>query len=100
MQGFWVLSMTLLLVGCSVNPPVQEFTLAKTAMDAAQVAGAPKYAPALWFKAEDSYRKGEGAFKQGDFKNAKVHFDESLDFSERAENKARYDKRKSGEDLP
>lgn len=89
-----------LVVGCAVNPPVQEFTLARTALNAAQTAGAPKYAPGLWFKAEENYRKGENAFKSGDFEVAKGLFEESQDYSERAENKARYDKRKSGEELP
>lgn len=98
-QGLLVVVM-LMLAGCSVNPPVQEFALAKTAKDAAQASGAEKYAPTLWFKAEENYRKGEGAFKKGDFKSAKIFFEESMDLSERAENKARYDKKKSGEDLP
>lgn len=98
-QGL-TLFLMILMVGCAVNPPVQEFTLARTALDAAQVSGAAKYAPSLWFKAEENYRKGENAFKKGDFEVAKGFFVESQDFAERAENKARYDKRKSGEDLP
>lgn len=86
--------------GCAVNPPVQEYTIARTALSAAQTSGASKYAPSLWFKAEENYRQGETAFQKGDFKVAKQYFVESQDFSERAENKARYDKRKQGEDVP
>lgn len=89
-----------MLVGCAVNPPVQEFTLARTALLAAQTSGASKYAPSLWFKAEENYRQGENAFKKGNFEVARKYFGDSQDFSERAENKARYDKRKLGEDLP
>ena len=89
-----------LMVGCAVNPPVQEFTLARTALNAAQTSGASKYAPSLWFKAEENYRQGENAFKKGKFEVAKQYFTESQDYSERAENKARYDKRKLGEDIP
>lgn len=89
-----------MLVGCAVNPPVQEFTLARTALQAAQTSGAAKYAPSLWFKAEENYRQGENAFKKGNFEVARRYFADAQDFSERAENKARYDKRKLGEDLP
>lgn len=88
------------LTGCSQNPPLQEYTLAKTALDAAQNAGSSKYAPSLWFKAEENYREGESFFKNGYFEKAAMHFNQSIDFSEKAENKARYEKRKMGEELP
>jgi hypothetical protein len=88
------------LVGCAVNPPVQEYTIARTALTAAQTSGASKYAPNLWFKAEENYRQGENAFQKGDFEVAKQYFVDSQDFSERAENKARFEKRKQGEDIP
>lgn len=99
-QGILSIFLLSLLVGCAVNPPVQEYTLARTALNAAQNAGASKYAAGIWFKAEENYRQGENAFKKGQFEVARQYFLESQDYSERAENKARYDKRKSGEDLP
>lgn len=99
-RGSLLIFLISLLVGCAVNPPVQEYTLARTALNAAQTSGASKYSPGLWFKAEENYRQGENAFKKGQFETAKQYFIESQDFSERAENKARYDKKKSGEDLP
>ncbi len=85
------------VVGCAVNPPVQEYALARTALEAAKVAGAEKYSPSIWFKAEEAYRVGEAQFSKGKFEEARQHFADTLDLSERAENKARYDKRKSGE---
>lgn len=99
-QGVFSLFLISLVGGCAVNPPLQEYTLARTAVQAAQSTGASKYAPALWFKAEENYRQGENAFKKGNFEVAKQYFVDAQDYSERAENKARYDKRKSGEDLP
>lgn len=86
--------------GCAQNPPLQEYTLAKTALDAAQNAGGAKYAPSLWFKAEENYREGESLFKNGHFDQATIRFNQSIDFSEKTENKARYEKRKMGEELP
>ena len=99
-QGLIAVFLITLAAGCAVNPPVQEYTLARTALKAAQTSGAAKYAPGLWFKAEENYRQGENSFKKGEYEVAKNHFVESQDFSERAENKARYDKRRLGEDLP
>lgn len=86
-----------IVVGCAVNPPVQEYTLARTALEAAKTAGAEKYSPSVWFKAEEAYRLGENKFSKGQFEEARGYFVDTLNLSERAENKARYDKRKSGE---
>jgi hypothetical protein len=99
-QWFLFLFLSWTLSACAVNPPVQEYTIARTALTAAQTSGAGKYAPGLWFKAEENYRQGETAFQKGDFDVARQYFTDSQDFSERAENKARYDKRKLGEELP
>ncbi len=88
------------LSGCTSKPPLEEYTLAKTALDSAQTSGANKFAPGFWFKAEDSYRKGEQSFKDGRFEESKKHFELSREFSEKAENKARFDRSKSGEDFP
>lgn len=86
--------------GCTQKPPLSEYTLAKTALDAAQSAGSPKFAPGLWYKAEENYRSGENAFRKGDYEEAKNYFDLSVDYSEKAENKARFDKKRLGDDLP
>ncbi len=89
-----------LFAGCASNPPLEEYTLAKTALDAAQNSGANKYAPGYWFKAEETYRQGEVAFRNGQFEESKELFVQSKNFSEKSENKARFDRAKSGEDFP
>ena len=99
-QSVLILFLIGFLGGCSINPPVQEYTIARTALTAAQTSGANKYAPGLWFKAEENYRQGETAFQKGKFEVAKQYFIDSQDYSERAENKARFEKRKLGEDIP
>lgn len=90
----------LSLIACSTNPPLEEYTLAKTALEAAQASGANKFAPGFWFKAEESYRLGEQKFKDGKYEESKIHFVQAQDFAEKAENKARFDRSKSGDDFP
>lgn len=82
------------LVACSTNPPLQEYTIARTAIDAAKQYEADRYSPSLWYQAEENYRRGVLAFKQEDFDQAKKFFSKAKQFAEKAENKAR--KEKSG----
>jgi hypothetical protein len=95
-----VFPLVFLLASCAEKPPVEEYTLARSAVDAAQNSSATKYAPGLWYKAEENYRQGETLFKKGSFDQAKEYFITAQDYAERAENKARYEKKRLGEDLP
>ncbi len=51
--GVMVLAVALVAVGCA-KPPQQEIDAAKAALDAAQQAEAPKYAPEAWDKAQQA----------------------------------------------
>jgi hypothetical protein len=42
--------------------PVDEYTIARAAMEGARESEAPRYAPAFWYKAEQAYREGEKFF--------------------------------------
>jgi hypothetical protein len=95
-----LLALLFLVAGCATNPPVVEFTLARTAMQSAQEADAPRYAPSLWHEAEEAYRRGEESYRREDFSTAAAYFEKSRRFSERSENSAKLQKQKSGEDAP
>ncbi len=91
----WIGSVVLasaLLVGCAINPPLEEYTIARTAIDAAKQYKSDRYSPSLWYQAEENYRRGQLAFRQEDFKVAKSFFLKAKQFAERAENKARKEK--------
>ncbi len=87
------------LIACAEKPPVEEYTLARSAIQAAQAAGSNKYSPSLWFRAQEFYRRGENSFKGGIFDEARENFVEAKNFAERAENKSFYEKKKLGEDI-
>ena len=90
----------MLLVACATSPPVEDYTLARAAMDAARDADAPKYAPSLWFKAEESYRVGQLSYRDRRFATARTQFLNARDLAEQAENAARLRRFQSGETIP
>lgn len=95
-----VLVLALLLGACASSRPLEEFTLARTAVDSARKVGAPHFSPAFWYKAQRHYRKGMGYFKGGTYRRARSHFIEARKYAEKAENKTRIDKFQFGEPLP
>lgn len=88
------------VVGCAAPPPVEAYTLARTAMKSAKTAESGRYASGYWYKAEEYYRKGQKAFKQYDYAQAKVHFERARAYAEKAENVTRLKKFQSGELAP
>ncbi len=82
----------LIFVGCTSNPPLREYTLARTALDSARRIEAVRVAPAFFHKAEESYRKAELQFKKEQFDEAKDQFVMARDYAEKAENAARVQK--------
>jgi hypothetical protein len=87
-------------VGCASPPPVESYTLARSALKAAKTAEAGRHAAADWYKAEEFYRKGEKAYKISDYGEAKIDFDKAKMYAERAENITRLKKFQSGEFAP
>jgi len=87
-------------VGCASNPPEKEYTIAKTALEAARKSESARFAPSEFHHAEESYRKGEIFFKRGDFGDAKRMFNDSVEYSEQAEDAARIQRSKTGDDIP
>ena len=80
--------------------PVEEYNLARAAHDAAKDADCVRYAPSLWFNAEQAYRDGQKAYHDRRYKEAKESFDLARQYAEQAENTARLARRESGDVAP
>ena len=88
------------LVSCqTMDPPVEEWTLARAALEAAKSVQAAKYSPGYWHQAEDSYRKARVLMKDENYKEAQEEFVTARKAAERAENSARIKRQQSGEVL-
>lgn len=80
--------------------PVDEYTIARSAMDGARESEAPRFAPALWYKAEQAYREGETFFKERAYEEATKRFTQARILAEQAENAARLSRFESGDLAP
>jgi hypothetical protein len=95
--GFFI---CLLSVGCqSVEPPLEEWVLARAAFDAAKSVQAAKYSPGYWHQAEESYKKARLLYKEESFSEAKLEFLAARKAAEKAENSARMKRFQNGEVL-
>ena len=83
---------------CAGRPPFLEYTLARSAIKAAQAANSDKHAVAYWTKALKYYKNGEQRYESRDYISSKRFFNESVKWAEKAENLSRY-KISSGEAL-
>lgn len=90
----------LFLSGCvTTPPPVEEYTLARAAMDAAKVVEAARYSPGFWHQADEAYRQAEIFYKDHEYSDAKKEFLKAKQAAEKAENSARLIRQKNGEVL-
>lgn len=69
-------------------------------MDGARDSEAARYAPALWYKAEQAYREGESYFRDREFGAAADRFEQARSYAEQAENAARLARYTSGDSAP
>jgi hypothetical protein len=74
--------------------------LARAAVEAAKDADAPRYAPNLWYKAEEAYLLGQRLYKDRRFESARDAFVDAKYNAERAENSARLSRFQSGDAVP
>jgi len=88
------------LAGCVTYIPVDEYNLARTAYEAALDADASRYAPSLWFNAEQTYRGAQKSFKERNFGEARYKFTQARLYAEQAENIARLARHQSGDTVP
>lgn len=95
------LSLFLALAGCVVPPaPYEDYALARAAVQAAQEADSARYVTAIYRRAEDSFRNGQKAFKDGDNLEAKKFFRSAIQLAEKAENMTKLKKFQSGDSFP
>ena len=90
----------LALTACVTKIPVDEYTMARAAYDAAKDADAARYAPALWFNAESAYREAQKSYRERRYDIAEKLFVEAKELAEKAENAARLARYQSGEIVP
>jgi hypothetical protein len=89
------------LTACiSPPPPYEDYTIARTAIHAAQEVDSARFAAGWWAKAEESYRKGEQAYREVEFEEAKKLFKNATKYAERAEDATRMKKFESGDSFP
>lgn len=100
MKFLWGVLFSLVLVGCVTSPPpVEEYTLARAALEAARSVEAARHSPGYYHQAEEAYRKGRLLYEEREFDRALEQFAKARTAAERAENSARLIRMKSGEVL-
>ncbi len=91
---------TLALTGCVTAFPIDEYNLARAAFESARDSEAIRYAPALWYNTEETYREGEKAYRERKFDLATEKFVEAKELGEQAENASRIARHQSGDVVP
>jgi hypothetical protein len=85
------------LVGCVGPAPREDYSLAKTALDAARTAQAEKFAPGLMGEAEDLYRQALADYEERHYQDAQTKFVKARQLAEKAENFTAIKKSETGE---
>jgi hypothetical protein len=90
----------LFVAGCQTLPaPIDDYALARAAMDAARSVQGARHSPGYWHQAEEAYRRARILYKDREYSEAKEEFIKSRVAAERAENSARLIRQKSGDVL-
>ncbi len=88
------------LSACQTTPaPVTEYALARSAIDAARSAQAPRLSAGYWHQADEFYRRARAYYKDREYDKAKDLFIQARLMAEKAENSARLIRLKTGEVL-
>ena len=85
---------------CSTVYPVKYYVAAREAVDAAKEVESARWAPGLWYKAEEAYRKAKHQYEEQNYKEAVELFQVAQAYAEKAENSSRYQRQKTGEEAP
>lgn len=95
-----LLLVVLIAVGCQTGPmPLDEYTIARAALDAAREVQAPRHAPGYWHQAEESYRKARLLYRDQRWDEARKEFIRARAAAEKAENAARLNRQRTGDVL-
>lgn len=85
------------LTSCVGNPPLEDYNMAHTALQAAQAAGAKKHVPGLLMQAEQSFSAAKALYEEKDFEKAGRLFVKAREIAEKAEVSTRVKKFQLGE---
>lgn len=100
MKGLWISLAFCFLTACATTPPpIEEYTLARAAIEAAKSVESARYSPGFWHQAEESYRRAQTLFENEDYAEARIDFIRARIAAEKAENSARLIRQKNGEVL-
>ncbi|MBK9323274.1 MAG: DUF4398 domain-containing protein [Bdellovibrionaceae bacterium] len=101
MKGLLLVCVSLLtLLACQSTPkPIEEYTLARAAIESARAVQAPRHSPGYWHQADEAYRLGRLSFKDRDYNRAREEFIRARAAAEKAENSARLIRQKTGDVL-
>ncbi|MGZ3742598.1 MAG: DUF4398 domain-containing protein [Pseudobdellovibrionaceae bacterium] len=102
MRGLVIIVITLMMltVRCqSIPQPIEEYTLARVAIEAARAVQAPRHSPGYWHQADEAYRQGRLSYKDRDYAKAREAFIKARLAAEKAENSARLIRQKTGDVL-
>ena len=98
--GASIVAATVFQTSCQTTPaPMQEYTLARAALDAARGVQAARHSPGYWHQAEEAYRRARLYYTDRDWANAREEFIKARVAAEKAENSARLLRQKSGDVL-
>jgi hypothetical protein len=92
----WLAFSCLSFLACASQPPLSDYSLARAAYDGARESEAARYAPALWYKAEETYKQAQLLYKQRDYDESRAAFIEARGLLEKSENAARAARLQSG----
>lgn len=89
---------TLWFTSCvSIPPPVEDYTLARTALDAARSIESARYSPLYFQQAENHYKKAQSLYEDREYDKAQLEFIQCRRAAEKAETAARIQILLSGE---
>ncbi len=100
MKSVWILAFCFLFTSCQTVPePVDDYALARAALEAAKDVQSARYTPGLWHQAENYYKQGQYYYREKDWARAKSFFLKARTSAEKAENSSRLIRQRTGEVL-
>ncbi len=95
-----IIFLVSILAGCvTTQAPIEEYTLADTAIKAAKSVQAVRYSAGYWHQAEEFYRQARILYREREYEQAKELFIQARTAAEKAENSARLLRQKTGDIL-
>jgi hypothetical protein len=102
-RGIVLLTVAFLSLGTiscqTIAAPIEDYTLARAALEAAKSVQAPRHSSGYWHQAEEAYRKARIFYNDRDWSRAKIEFTKARLAAEKAENSARLIRQKTGDVL-